>query len=163
MHKLSPPPPIVAHDVICGQSSRCDSRQSCLLPNVRAMECNSEKVWLSVLPISNHGFALHAFHVAMCLSYVPLATPRPPSHCVCSGSCNTDHTLTWPTSVSHNQLRDFIANQLLSQCVHPYWRTAIPCHCMRGLTSDCIVQLIRAYSSADNSFCCSERRGKRRR
>ena len=78
-------------------------RLKAILPpaHVRPMELNSEKgasSWLSVLPISDHGFALHkgAFHDSMCLHYY-WQPPNLPSHCVCRSSFNTDHALTCPT------------------------------------------------------------------
>ena len=88
------------------------------------MALNSEKgasSWLSVLPISDRGFALHkgAFHDAMCLRY-NWQTSNLPSHCVCGSSFTTDHALTCPTggfpSVCHNDLRDFTANLLTEVC-----------------------------------------------
>ncbi|KAL5467464.1 hypothetical protein EMCRGX_G031690 [Ephydatia muelleri] len=101
-------------------------RLKAILPpaHVRSMDLNSEKgasSWLSVLPISDHGFALHkgAFHDAMCLRY-NWHPPHLPSHCVCGSSFNTDHALTCPTggfpSVHHNDLRDFTANLLSEIC-----------------------------------------------
>ncbi|KAL5479574.1 hypothetical protein EMCRGX_G023114 [Ephydatia muelleri] len=117
-------------------------RLKAILPpaNVRSMDLNSEKgasSWLSVLPISDHGFPLHkgAFHDAMCLRH-NLQPPKLPSHCVC-GSSNTDHALTCPIggfpSVRHNALRDFTANLLTEVCPNVYrttiasfnWRTAV--------------------------------------
>ena len=88
------------------------------------MDLYSEKgasSWLSVLPISDHGFALHkgAFHDAMCLRYNRQPSHLP-SHCVCGSSFNADHALTCPTggfpSVRHNDLRDFTANLLTEVC-----------------------------------------------
>ena len=88
------------------------------------MDLNSEKgasSWLSVLPISGHGFALHkgAFHDAICLRY-KWHPPHLPSRCVCGSSFNTDHALTCPTggfpSVRHKDLRDFTANLLSEIC-----------------------------------------------
>ena len=92
--------------------------------HVRSMALNSEQgasSWLSVLPISDHGFALHkgAFHDAMCLRY-NWQRSNLPSHCVCGSSFTTDHALTCPTggfpSVRHNDLRDFTANLLTEVC-----------------------------------------------
>ena len=67
-------------------------RLKAILPpaHVRSMALNSEKCassWLSVLPISDHGFALHkgAFHDAMCLRY-NWQPSNLPSHCVCGSS-----------------------------------------------------------------------------
>ena len=101
-------------------------RLKAILPpaNVRSMNLYSEKgasSWLSVLSISDHGFALHkaAFHDAMCLRY-NWQPPNLPSHCVCGSSFNTDHALTCPTGgfpfVRHNDLRDFTANLLTEVC-----------------------------------------------
>ena len=92
--------------------------------HVRSMALNSEQVassWLSVLPISDHGFALHkgAFHDAMCLRY-NWQPSNLPSHYVCGSSFTADHALTCPTggfpSVRHNDLRDFTANLLTEVC-----------------------------------------------
>ena len=101
-------------------------RLKAILPpaHVRSMDLYSEKgasSWFSVLPISDHGFALHkgAFHDAMCLCY-NWQPPNLPSHCVCGSSFNTDHALTCPTggfpSVRHNNLRDLTANLLTEVC-----------------------------------------------
>eukprot|EP00731_Ephydatia_muelleri_P019008 Em0011g1048a len=87
-----------------------------LLLNTPHLE-KSASSWLSVLPISDHGFALHkgAFRDAMCLRY-KWQPPNLPSRCACRSSFNTDHALTCPTggfpSVRHNNLRDFTANLL---------------------------------------------------
>ena len=92
--------------------------------HVGSMDLYSEKgasSWLSVLPISHHGFALHkgAFHDAMCLRY-NWQPPNLPCHCVCGSSFTTDHALTCPTggfpSVRHKDLRDFTANLLTEVC-----------------------------------------------
>ena len=101
-------------------------RLKAILPpaHVRSMDLYSEKgtsSWLSVLPISDHGFALHkgAFHDAMCLRY-KWHPPHLPSRCVCGSSFTTDHALTCSTggfpSVCHNDLRDFTANLLTEVC-----------------------------------------------
>ena len=101
-------------------------RLKAILPpaHVRSMDLYSEtgaSSRLSVLPISDHGFALHkgAFHDAMCLCY-KWQPPNLPSHCVCGISFNTDFAFTCPTggfpSVRHNDLRDFTANLLTEVC-----------------------------------------------
>ena len=91
----------------------------------RALEASTEKgasSWLSTLPITEHGFALHkgAFRDALCLRYGrrPL---RLPSHCICGGQFTIEHALSCSRggfpSIRHNEIRDITAD-LLSEVCH---------------------------------------------
>ena len=93
-------------------------------PLLRSMQLCSEKgssSWLSVLPISDHGFSLHkgAFHDALCLRYNWQPTHHP-SHCICGQGFTVGHALICPTrdfpSLWHNELRDFNAKLLSKVC-----------------------------------------------
>ena len=90
----------------------------------RAMELGSEKgasSWLSVLPIEEHGFALHkgAFRDALCLRY-NWQPANLPNDCVCGHSFSVDHALSCSTggfpSIRHNELRDFTAKVMTEVC-----------------------------------------------
>ena len=80
----------------------------------RCVELSQEKgasVWLTALPIENHGFTLHksAFRDALCLRYNwPLNNQ--PSQCNCGHSFSIDHALSCSTggfpSIRHNEVRD---------------------------------------------------------
>jgi hypothetical protein len=94
-------------------------------PLQRSMELSQEKgasTWLTVLPINDHGFALHksAFRDALSLRYNwPLQNQ--PSHCSCSQPFSIEHALTCKTggfpAVRHNEVRDITAS-LLSEVCH---------------------------------------------
>ena len=77
--------------------------------------------WLSALPLSEYGFALHkaAFHDAMALRYGwPLH--RTPAHCACGTTFSVDHALLCPKgglpSLRHNEIRDLTASLLTEVC-----------------------------------------------
>ena len=91
----------------------------------RAMMASSEKgasSWLSVLPIDEHGFALHkgAFRDALCLRY-GWRPQHLPSHCVCDHQFTVEHALSCSRggfpSIRHNEIRDITAD-LLSEVCH---------------------------------------------
>ena len=77
--------------------------------------------WLSVLPIDEHGFALHkeGFCHALCLRY----GWRPqllPTHCVCGQSFSVEHALSckcggFPIK-RHNELRDLTTSLMDEVC-----------------------------------------------
>ena len=90
----------------------------------RAVELCSEKgasSWLSVLPIEDHGFALHkgAFRDALCLRY-NWSPPQLPQKCVCGHSFSVDHAFNCSTgglpTARHNELRDFTAKVMTEVC-----------------------------------------------
>ena len=73
--------------------------------------------WLTVLPMQEHGFALHkgAFRDAICLRYEWHPSGLPP---ICAGSKDftVEHAMNCPTggfpTIRHNELRDFTASLL---------------------------------------------------
>ena len=91
----------------------------------KALTICSEKgasSWLSALPISEHGFALHrgAFRDALCLRYgwQPVHLP---SHCVRGHHFTIEHALSCSRggfpSIRHNEIRNITAD-LLSEVCH---------------------------------------------
>ena len=77
--------------------------------------------WLNVLPIQEHGFALHKsdFRDALALRYgwIPIDLP---SHCTCGKNFTVEHALScakggFPT-IRHNELRDLTATLLTESC-----------------------------------------------
>ena len=90
----------------------------------RSMELASEKgasSWLTALPITEHGFALHkgAFRDALCLRYNWQPTQLPKS-CACGHAFTVNHVLSCPTgglpTLRHNELRDFTAEMMSEVC-----------------------------------------------
>ena len=75
--------------------------------------------WLTILPLQEHGFALHkgAFRDAICLRYgcTPLVCQA------CSKDFTVEHAINCPIGgfpmIRHNELRDFTAS-LLSEVCH---------------------------------------------
>ena len=102
------------------------SLQSSLPPVLQhAMTLAQERVasnWVTTLPISEFGFALHksAFHNALTLRYgwQPLNVP---TTCSCGKSFTLDHVLSCAKggfpSIRHNEIRDVTAT-LLSEVCH---------------------------------------------
>ena len=91
----------------------------------RSMVFTQEKgasSWLTTLPISEHGFALHkgAFRDALALRY-GWDPPNTPSHCICGKSFTVEHALSCPfggfPTLRHNEIRNLTAN-LLSEVCH---------------------------------------------
>ena len=78
--------------------------------------------WLTTLPISEHGFALHkgAFRDALALRY-GWDPPNTPSHCICGKSFTVEHALSCPfggfPTLRHNGIQNLTAN-LLSEVCH---------------------------------------------
>ena len=77
--------------------------------------------WLTVLPLSEHGFTLHksAFQDALALRYGWTPT-RLPSKCDCGKNFNVEHALScakggFPT-LRHNEIRDTTASLLTEVC-----------------------------------------------
>ena len=96
------------------------------LPHKRqkAMMISAEKgasSWLTTLPITEHGFALHkgAFRDALCLCNV-WHPPLLPSHCVCSQGLTVEHALSCSRggfpSIRHNEIRDLTAELMSEVC-----------------------------------------------
>jgi hypothetical protein len=97
-----------------------------LLPDSlrRSVKLASEKgssTWLTVLPLSEHGFALHkgAFHDALALRY-GWTPDRLPSKCACGASFSVEHALSCAKggfpSIRHNEIRDLTATLLTEVC-----------------------------------------------
>lgn len=96
------------------------------LPNnlQRALKVSSEKgasSWLSALPMTEHGFALHkgAFRDALCLRY-GWRPSNLPTNCVCGKPFSVEHALSCACgglpSIRHNELRDITAELLTEVC-----------------------------------------------
>ena len=90
----------------------------------KALTICSEKgasSWLSALPISEHGFALHkgAFRDALCLRY-GWRPSHLPSHCVCGHHFTIKHALSCSRggfpSIRHNEIRNITADLLSGVC-----------------------------------------------
>ena len=88
------------------------------------MKLASEKgssISLTVLPLSEHGFALHkgAFHDALALRY-GWTPDRLPSKCDCGVSFSVEHALSCPKgefpSIRQNEIRDLTATLLTEVC-----------------------------------------------
>ena len=97
-----------------------------LLPDSlqRSMKLVSEKgssTWLTVLPLSEHGFALHkrAFQDSLVLRY-GWTLDNLPSKCSCGVSFSVEHALSCPKggfpSIRHNEIRDMTATLLTEVC-----------------------------------------------
>ena len=77
--------------------------------------------WLTVLPLTVHGFTLHksAFHDALVLRY-GWTPSRLPSKCECGNSFNVEHALSCAMggflSLRHNEIRDITASLLTEVC-----------------------------------------------
>ena len=92
-----------------------------LLFAVKLTQDKGASSWLNVLPIQEHGFALHKsdFRDALALRYG--WTPSElPSHCACGKNFTVEHALScakggFPT-LRHNELRDLTAVLLTESC-----------------------------------------------
>ena len=116
-------------DIIALRHRQLVCKQSELTPQLpaslrRIVSLSSEKgasSWLSVLPIEEHGFALHkgAFRDALCLRYGWLPNSLP-AKCVCGHGFTVDHAMNCATggfpTLRHNELRDFTAAALSEVC-----------------------------------------------
>ena len=75
----------------------------------RAVNLAKEKgasTWLTVLPLTDHGFALHksAFHDALALRY-GWTPSKLPSKCDCGNSFTVEHTLSWQGQPTHGSMQ----------------------------------------------------------
>ena len=91
----------------------------------QALECCREKgasLWLSVIPIAQHGFALHKTDftdaLSLCYGWSP---PHLPFHCVCGKAFSISHTISCPHGafpiIYHNDVRGF-TTKLMSEVCH---------------------------------------------
>ena len=77
--------------------------------------------WLTTLPVTEHGFALHkaAFHDALTLRYGWLPNNMP-STCDCGKLFSVEHALSCAKggfpSIRHNEIRDITATLLTEVC-----------------------------------------------
>uniref|UniRef100_A0A1X7TIY1 Uncharacterized protein n=2 Tax=Amphimedon queenslandica TaxID=400682 RepID=A0A1X7TIY1_AMPQE len=78
-------------------------------------------VWLSALPLSDHGFDLNkgSFRDSICIRY-GWQLQDLPSSCVCDSSFTVDHALSCPMggfpTLRHNELRDVTASLMSEVC-----------------------------------------------
>ena len=112
-------------DLCSNPSERSDLKETLPTNLKKSLTICSEKGtsnWLSALPITEHGFALHkgAFRDALCLRY-GWRPPNLPSHCVCGKFFTVEHALSCPRggfpSIRHNEIRDMTAT-LMSEVCH---------------------------------------------
>ena len=81
----------------------------------------SASSWLTTLPLTEHGFALHkaAFHDALALRYGWLPNNMP-STCDCGKPFSVEHALSCAKggfpSIRHNEIRDITATRLTEVC-----------------------------------------------
>ena len=106
--------------------ARQAERVHALLPQQLRRQVNLIKekgasTWLSVLPLDDHGFALHkgAFKDAICLRY-GWKLPNTPTNCNCGSTFSIDHAMSCPMggfpTIRHNELRDLTASLLSVVC-----------------------------------------------
>ena len=90
----------------------------------RAVDLAKEKgasTWLTVLPLTEHGFSLHrsAFQDVLALRY-GWSPSKLPSKCICGKNFTVEHALSCARgafpSIRHNEIRDLTANLLTEVC-----------------------------------------------
>ena len=93
-------------------------------PLQRNMDIFSDKGashWLTVLPVTSHGFSLpkSAFRDALCMRY-NWQPDYLPSHCACGQAFSIDYALSCATGgysvLRHNELRNFTASVMQEVC-----------------------------------------------
>ena len=93
-------------------------------PLQRNMDIFSDKGashWLTVLPVTSHGFSRpkSAFRDALCMRY-NWQPDHLPSHCACGQAFSIDHALSCATGgysvLRHNELRNFTASVMQEVC-----------------------------------------------
>ena len=109
------------------QDERFKQLYTTALPSKRrCMELASEKgasCWLNVLPIKEHGFALHksAFRDSLAIRY-DLPLKNIPSYCECGHNFSLSHSLSCPKggfpAIRHNELRNYTAELLKEVCTN---------------------------------------------
>ena len=91
----------------------------------RAVSLASEKgssTWLTVLPLSEHGFALHkgAFHDTLAFIRYGWTPDRLPTKCACGSSFSVEHALSCAKgsfpSIRHNEIKNLRATLLTEVC-----------------------------------------------
>ena len=120
-----------SYEVFCSQlNAKSEVKKNLLRPNlnnyltyytddlaraVHLAKLKGASSWLTVLPISDHDFALHksAFRDALALRYgwLPACLPL---KCICGEDFTVDHAMNCPhgglPSLRHNELRDFTSS-----------------------------------------------------
>ena len=90
----------------------------------RAVDLAREKgssTWLTVLPLTEHGFALHkgAFYDALALRY-GWSPPEILTMCACGSNFSVDHAMSCAKggfpSIRHNEICDLTATLLTEVC-----------------------------------------------
>ena len=82
---------------------------------------NGASIWLTALPLKEHGFSLHkaSFHDAMALRY-GWSPSNLPSKCDCGKNFSVEHALSCAKggfpSIRHYEIRDLTANLLTEVC-----------------------------------------------
>ena len=109
--------------------AKSEASLTSLKPNLppsleRSRQANEEKgasAWVTALPLTRHGLALHkgSFRDALCLRYGwPL--PYMPEKCVCDAPFNANHALVCKfggyTTIRHNEIRDLTASLMREVC-----------------------------------------------
>ena len=85
----------------------------------RAVDLAKEKgasTWLTVLPVTEHGFSLHrsTFQDALALQY-GWSPSKLPSKCICGKNFAVEHALSCARG-AYNEIRDLTANLLIQRC-----------------------------------------------
>ena len=90
--------------------------------------------WLSVLPVEEHGFALHksAFRDAICLRYGWLPSGLP-AHCVCGQGFSVNYAMNCPTGGILLFSTMNCATSLLRLCLRFVLMCVLSLHCNRSL------------------------------
>ena len=99
----------------------CETLSDSLWRSVKLASEKGSSTWLTVLPLSEHGFALHkgTFHDALALRYgwIP---DRLPSKCKSGVSFSVEHALSCPKggfpSIRYNEIRDLTTTLLTEVC-----------------------------------------------
>ena len=88
---------------------------------MKAAQDRGASLWLTVLPLVDHGFSLSKsdFKDALSLRY-GWTPPRLPSHCSCGHAFSIDHALSCSSggylSLRHNEVRDVLAEVMSETC-----------------------------------------------
>ena len=88
---------------------------------VNSAQAKGASTWLTVLPLTEHGFTLHksAFHDALALRY-GWTPSRLSFKCECGNSFNVEHALSCAKdgfpSLRHNEIQDITASLLTEVC-----------------------------------------------
>ena len=121
--------------------------------------------WLSVLPLSEHGFVLNKreFRDAMCLRY-NRDLKGLPSNCPCGQTFDVNHAMNCKKGgfviIRHNDIRDFEANLLSKVCndvetepaLQPITREHLPASTIQGDDARLDVRARGFWRKGQNAF-----------